>query len=110
MEHIGQSWRVRPGKRADYIRRHAQVWPDLEEKFRKWGVADYAIYISGDLVFSHLSVQDYGKFVAEYNADELAQSWEEEFQALVEYTEADAATRWPVPLTHVWSLPERPMS
>lgn len=36
---------LKPGKEAEYRRRHDQIWPELKDELRKAGVSDYSIYL-----------------------------------------------------------------
>ncbi len=36
--------KLRPGRRAEYERRHNPVWPELEEVLRTHGVRNYSIF------------------------------------------------------------------
>jgi L-rhamnose mutarotase len=91
---------------AEYDRRHAEVWPELEQVLTEAGVRAYHIHRWGDIVFSHMDVEDYDALVARFAGDPVAQRWEEDFSALIEYPNADPETGWPERARHVWSLPE----
>jgi L-rhamnose mutarotase len=103
-ECVGHVWRVRPGMGAEYDRRHADVWPELEDLMRRAGVVRYSIYRWGEVVFSHMEVEDYARLVERYGDDPVSARWEAEFDDLLEFPGADPATGWPERLTEVWSL------
>jgi L-rhamnose mutarotase len=104
MERVGHIWRVRPGRAAEYDRRHATIWPELEALLRSAGVRAYSIYRCEDMVFSHMEVEDFSRFVEAFNGDPVAQRWEREFSELLEYPDADPESGWPQRLSEVWSL------
>jgi L-rhamnose mutarotase len=104
MEHVGQVWVIRSGRQHEYDRRHAQVWPALEDLLRVAGVRDYHIYRWGNVVFSHMTVTDYNHMVTTFGMNPVAQRWERDFAELLEYPNADPVTGWPERLRHVWSL------
>lgn len=104
MEHVGNVWRVRPGKAEEYARRHATIWPELDALLREAGVHTYVIYAWGELLVSHMAVEDYDRLVRIFNDHPLAQRWEEEMAELIEYPNADPETGWPERLTEIWSL------
>ncbi|MBS1883330.1 MAG: L-rhamnose mutarotase [Actinobacteria bacterium] len=106
MPYIGQVWRVRPGKAEDYRRAHETIWPELETLFHRSGVTHYVIYAWGELLFSHMEVDDYEAMIERFNATEIGREWEVEAMGdLVEYPEVDPATGWPSVLDEVWHLP-----
>ena len=99
---IGHVWRIRDGFEEEYTRRHATVWPALEQRFRELGVSEYSIYRWGNVVFSHMEVDDYDVLVRDYATDPVALAWEEEFGELLEYP--NGVGGWPEQLELVWSL------
>jgi L-rhamnose mutarotase len=103
-ERVGHVWRVRPGRADEYDRLHASVWPELEALLRDAGVRSYHIYRWGDVVFSHMDVEDFTTLVERFGSDPIAQRWEREFSELLEYPNADE-NGWPERARHVWSLP-----
>jgi L-rhamnose mutarotase len=103
-ERIGHLWRVRPGCADEYVRRHRVIWPELEALLEDAGVRSYSIYLHGELVFSHMEVDDYAAMVERVASDPVAARWEEQFADILEYPDADPATGWPSCATRVWSL------
>ena len=75
-EHLGLTWRIAPGRAADYDRDHATVWPELEARMRELGALRFSIFRRGDDVFAHLVVRDYPGFVKAYAVDPIAIEWE----------------------------------
>lgn len=105
MKHVGHVWRAKPGKIDEYRRVHATVWPELEQLFRDTGVTKYVIYAWGDVLFSHMEVEDYDELMARFGRSEIAQRWEVELMAdLIEYPDGDPETGWPLVLDEVWAL------
>ncbi len=101
---VGHVWKVRPGRRADYLRMHASVWPELESLLRDVGVRSYTIYLWGDTVFSHMEVDDYDLLVERFGGDPVGERWEAQFADVLEYPNADPRTGWPETLVEVWDL------
>ena len=104
MQHIGQVWRVRPGKEAEYDKRHARIWPAMEVLLRDLGVRAYHIYRWDEILFSHLECDDFARVVSGCASSELSARWEQWMGDLLEYPDAEA-NGWPHRLVHVWSLP-----
>ena len=104
MERVAQVFTLKEGKKADYVKNHQTVWPELEQLFRDAGVIRYSIYVWNDILFSYMEVEDYESMVEKFNDNELAQKWEDEFADLIEYPEVDPANGWPVALKEVWNL------
>ena len=50
---------LRPGRQAEYERRHAAVWPDLLEVLKAHGVRNYSIFLErgADRLFAYAEVE-----------------------------------------------------
>lgn len=44
-ERIAFRMQLKPGCKAEYERRHAAIWPELEALLRSAGVSDYSIWL-----------------------------------------------------------------
>jgi L-rhamnose mutarotase len=102
IEHVCMAWRIRPERRAEYLERHATMWPELEARLRELGLVDCTIFRRGDECFGHFQVRGgWEAHLAAYEADPLGQRWEREFGELIEIDDP------PELLDHVWSLGDR---
>ena len=63
MQRIASVIRLRPEHRDEYLRLHANPWPEVMATLRRVGVSNYSIFLHGDTLFSYL----------EFHGD----SWEE---------------------------------
>jgi L-rhamnose mutarotase len=106
VERIGHVWRVKPGRAADYLELHRTIWPELEALLRAGGVRGYTIYLHGELVFSHMEVDDYARLIEHVAGDPVATRWEEQFADILEYPDADPESGWPRRAIEVWTLSE----
>jgi L-rhamnose mutarotase len=104
VERIGHLWRVKPGKADEYLDRHRTIWPELAELLRSAGVRSYTIYLCGELVFSHMEVDDYGGLLARYADAPVAARWEEAFADIIEDSPESPGTQWPGHAIEVWDL------
>lgn len=50
--------RIRPGSKAEYIRRHDQIWPEMTALLNEAGVHNYSIWLSGDDLFGYYECED----------------------------------------------------
>jgi L-rhamnose mutarotase len=68
--------KLKPGFKAEYIRRHKQIWPEIAQLIKQSGVADYSIFLDEETntlfgvqkEYGNLSSQDLG-------ANEIQQKW-----------------------------------
>ena len=45
MQRFAFKMKMKPGMKAEYKRRHAEIWPEIAELIRKSGVSDYSIFL-----------------------------------------------------------------
>jgi predicted dehydrogenase/L-rhamnose mutarotase len=100
----GLVWRVKPGRAEEYARRHAEIWPALRELMLAHGARSFSIYLWGDVVFGQLECADFGALARALADDPVSLAWEEQFEDILEYPNADPETGWPERLREVWSL------
>ena len=69
--------RVRPDKRAEYLRLHADVWPGVEATITACGVRNFTIFIRDDVLFGYFEYigDDYPADQAKMAADPETQRW-----------------------------------
>lgn len=48
MEKFAFKMMLNPGCRAEYIKRHNEIWPELCELLKNAGVSDYSIHLDGE--------------------------------------------------------------
>lgn len=74
---FGQIGRLKPEKREEYIKLHADVWPGVLETIHDCNLQNYSIFIRDDLVFSYFEYtgDDYEKDTEKMAADEITQQW-----------------------------------
>ncbi|MEM9575783.1 MAG: L-rhamnose mutarotase [Pseudomonadota bacterium] len=48
MEKFAFKMRLNPGCRAEYIKRHDEIWPELTQLLKEAGVRDYSIHLDND--------------------------------------------------------------
>jgi L-rhamnose mutarotase len=45
MNRVAFKMKLNPGCKAEYIKRHREIWPELAELIRNGGVSDYSIFL-----------------------------------------------------------------
>jgi len=48
MEKFAFKMQLKPGCRAEYIKRHDEIWPELVALLKDAGVSDYSIHLDSD--------------------------------------------------------------
>jgi L-rhamnose mutarotase len=77
MKRYGQVLKLRPEYQDDYVRHHAEVWPDVLAQIRRSNIRNYSIYLRDGILFAYFEyVGD--DFVADMRAmaaDAATQRW-----------------------------------
>lgn len=84
MERIAFTMRVRPGRVAEYRRRHQDVWPGMLRALKNAGCSNYSIYMNGRELFAYMEVDDFERFKRRMSADVEAQRWEAHMAPIME--------------------------
>jgi L-rhamnose mutarotase len=45
MQRVAFKMKMTPGMKAEYIKRHNEVWPEIVELIKKSGISDYSIFL-----------------------------------------------------------------
>ena len=48
MEHMAWKGRIKPGCKAEYQRRHAEIWPEMIKVLKEAGICNYSIFYCKD--------------------------------------------------------------
>ena len=77
MQRIASVIRLRQGKQGDYLRLHAEPWPQVMATLKRVGVSNYSIFLHGDLLFSYLefSGDSWEDAQAEIARDPATREW-----------------------------------
>ena len=68
MERMAWKGRIKPGCKAEYIRRHDEIWPEMKALLREAGIRNYTIWCQGDVLFGYYecdSVAEAGRIQAQ---------------------------------------------
>ena len=84
---------LKPGMKAEYVRRHDEIWEEMKQVLCEAGISNYTIWNTGDLLFGYYECE----FGRDYAARVQAQSpvvarWNEYMK--------DVMTMEPDPETH----------
>lgn len=59
MQRVAFRLRVKPGKLDEYVRLHAEVWPELLADLRAAGHRNYSIFVDGYDLFGYFECDDF---------------------------------------------------
>ncbi len=105
MERYAWKAAIRPGKRAEYIRRHDEIWPEMKEVLRSAGIVNYSIWLSGEEVFGYYECEKGAAYAARVQAESpVVDRWNEFMKDVLDMP-ADEETGAQPHLEEVFYLP-----
>lgn len=77
VQRFGSVVRLRPEKEAEYVRMHAEVWPEVLRQIAASGIRNYTIFLRDGLLFSYYEYvgDDHARDMAAMAADPVTQDW-----------------------------------
>lgn len=53
MERVAWKGKIKPGQKAEYLRRHDEIWPEMVRVLKAAGIRNYTIFSNGDELFGY---------------------------------------------------------
>lgn len=104
MEKYAWKARLKDGKQNEYIRRHKEIWPELQEVLRQAGICNYTIWLCGDELFGYYECEQGIAHAAKTQATSpVVDRWNEYMQDVMEM-ELDPVTGAQPLLTKVFEF------
>ncbi len=75
MEHVMFMQKTRPEKRAEYIKAHAEAWPELLRAIRDSGIQREIIWMEGDRILIYMMTEDFQKAMATLGEKDIFKKW-----------------------------------
>ena len=103
MEKIAFKMTLKPGMKAEYIKRHDEIWPELKQLLTDSGVSDYTIFLDEEthILFGVQKTsgtegsQDLGKL-------DIVQKWWKHMADIMETNPDNSPVT--IPLEQVWHM------
>ena len=78
MEKYAWSGRIADGMKAEYIKRHNEIWPELVETLKSAGIKNYTIWNVGDTLFGYYECEKGIDFATQVQKDSpVVAKWNE---------------------------------
>jgi L-rhamnose mutarotase len=78
MEKYAWTGRIAPGMKAEYVKRHDEIWPEMVDLLKKAGIKNYTIWNVGDTLFGYYECEKGIKFAADtQSGSEVVARWDE---------------------------------
>ena len=85
MERMAWKGRIKPGCKAEYIRRHNEIWPEMVEVLKSAGICNYTIYAAGEELFGYYECEKGVAFAEQAQANSpVVDRWNEYMKDILE--------------------------
>jgi L-rhamnose mutarotase len=92
MERFAWKARLLPGAKAEYIRRHDEIWPEMTELLNSAGIHNDSIWITGDEIFGYYEAEKGVEYASSVQAGSPVVDRWNEYMKDVMITEIDPET------------------
>jgi L-rhamnose mutarotase len=75
MQRIAFKMKLKPGKEAEYKRRHDEIWPELAQLLREAGVCDYSIFLDEETYTLFAVQRQNGASSQDLGSTAIVQKW-----------------------------------
>ena len=90
MKRFGVFYKLKPGKREAYIKRHEEIWPEISELLDLAGFRNYSIWNEGDFLFGYYECKDSERAEKLLAGNPVYGKWRDEME---EYIYMDPQTK-----------------
>lgn len=85
MERMAWKGRIKAGCKAEYIKRHNEIWPEMVEVLKTAGICNYTIFANGDELFGYYECEKGIAFAEKIQADSpVVDRWNESMKDILE--------------------------
>ncbi len=99
--------RVRPERMAEYVERHREVWPEMQQALRDTGWRNYSLFLREDgLLVGYVEADDLASARAAMAATEVNARWQAEMAPFFTGIDGRPPDEGLVLLTEVFHLEE----
>ena len=101
------AWRasVKPGKQAEYIERHNQIWPQMKAVLKEAGIVNYSIWLAHGEVFGYYECEKGAAYAAKVQSESpVVDRWNEYMKDVMEMKKDEKTGAQPL-LQEVFYLP-----
>ena len=85
MERMAWKGRIKPGCKAEYIKRHDEIWPEMTALLKEAGICNYTIWSDGEVLFGYYECEKGIEFAEKTQAGSpIVDRWNEYMQDVLE--------------------------
>jgi L-rhamnose mutarotase len=100
-QRVGFVLRVKPERVDEYVRAHAEVWPEMLDALKGAGIRNYTIFREGTQMFGYFETDDLARSESYLSTHEANARWQD---AMADLLEERVADQGPEPLPEIFRL------
>jgi len=103
MQRVATYMAVKPGLEERYLEEHRNIWPEVLEGIRRFGIRNYSIFMQGRELYSYFEVEDLELAFKLAAADPDNQRWQVHMAGFFDTGPGiqDGSTVYPVEVFHI---------
>ena len=83
MEHMAWKGRIKPGCKAEYQKRHAEIWPEMVKVLKDAGICNYSIFYCNDELFGYYECDSIAEAARVQAESPVVDRWNEYMKAVM---------------------------
>ena len=104
MERYAWKAKIKEGKKAEYQKRHDEIWPEMKDLLKSAGICNYSIWNVGDELFGYYECEKGIAFAAKVQSESpIVARWNQYMEDVMEM-ELDPVTGAQPHLTEMFYL------
>ena len=104
MEKYAWMAKIKEGMKAEYVRRHDEIWPELVKLLKAAGICNYTIWTDGETLFGYYECEKGIDYAAKMQAQNpIVDKWNEYMKDVMEMP-LDPVTGAQPKLSNVFTL------
>ena len=104
MERKAWRGRIKPGCKAEYVKRHDEIWPEMKAVLKEAGICNYTIFADGEELFGYYECEKGIEFAERTQAESAVVDRWNEYMADILELEMDPETGAQPKLEPVFTL------
>lgn len=96
MKRTGIFFKLKTGKKQDYIDVHHNIWPEVKEALDEAGICNYSIWNLGEMLFAYYEVEDEERMDRVLAGNEAYQRWRDFMEDFVYKEPLSGTKEWPM--------------
>ena len=76
-------FKLKPGKREGYKKRHDEIWPEISELLSKSGIRNYSVWNHEDLLFGYYEADDIFETESKLMTNAVFLKWRDEMEEYI---------------------------